>query len=162
MTLLELALSHQGKDYLEGWQDCYTAIQNLYKDYCDLILTDYARPHLWYMNPEMQFMDKLYTVEGFEQISSNPSNIKVGDLLIMQMGRTDTGNHLAVYVGGNKIYHHLTNLKSAVSEYDNKWRTRVSKVIRHDKVTRKIEGRPLPVIPKIPYATRVKLAGGEP
>ncbi|ASV43938.1 tail protein [Pseudoalteromonas phage KB12-38] len=160
MTLLELALTHQGKQYLEGWQDCFTAIKDVYQEYAELTLTDYSRPHLWFMNPQLNLLEEHYQEQGFDDVGDNPNAIKVGDLLLMRMGRTNTHNHLAVYVGGNRIYHHLTDLKSVVCEYDHKWRTRVSKVLRHPQVTKKIENQPLPTINKVPYGVRVKLSGG--
>lgn len=159
-TLLEVSFDHQGKEFMEGWQDCYTLVQQLFKDYCGLELKDYSRPVRWYLHPEFKFMEKLYTVEGFKFVGDNPNSVMVGDVLLMKMGRTATPNHTAIYVGGNKILHHLTGMKSILVEYDPTWRLRVSHVLKHPTVTRHIESRPSPTLNELPQAVKAKLAGG--
>lgn len=159
MTLLELALSHQGKPYLNGWQDCFTSVKELYKAYANLDLVDYARPDDWFMAPEFNFFEELASVEGFVDATDNPNDIRVGDLLFFKMGRTTKDNHIAIYVGGNKIFHHLTDQNSIVVEYDHTWRRRVSRVTRHPVITKHIENAAPPIIRHLPAKIRTKLQG---
>lgn len=159
-TLIEIATALQGKEFVEGWQDCFTAVCDLFSEYCDLEIKQYSRPRLWFMNPELNFMDKLYQEEGFIEVSDNPNAAKVGDVLFMRMGRADCSNHLGVYVGGNKIYHHLTDQKSLLVDYDQKWRSRVVRIARHDQVNRKVEGNVKPIIMEVPYGVKAKIAWG--
>ena len=159
MTLIELALTYQGKAFKEGWQDCMTTASNLYTEYAGLAIRDYARPSLWYMHPQFDFVDQFCTQEGFVQVTSNPNAARVGDLIVMSLGRTTVANHMGVYVGGNKILHHLTGLKSVVEEYTPRWRSRVMGIYRHPQVTKKIEGSQVNVVEHLPYGLRVKLNG---
>lgn len=149
---------YSGIEFEEGWQDCYTLAQTVYADILGLQLRDYARPSRWYMLPEFDFFEKLFPLEGFFTVSTNANDVRIGDALLMGMGRTEVANHVAIYVGRGQILHHLTGQKSRLEAYSPKWRTRVMRVVRHPKAESVFEGIPAEKIIQMSFVDRKNLA----
>lgn len=147
-----------GIEFEEGWQDCYTLARMVYADVLGIQLRDYARPTYWYLLPDFDFFEKLFSREGFHTVSTNPNDVRIGDALLMGMGRTEVANHVAIYVGRGQILHHLTGQKSRLEAYTPRWRTRVMRVVRHPKSETVFEGIPAEQIQQLSFIERQRLA----
>jgi cell wall-associated NlpC family hydrolase len=56
-----------------------------------------------------------YNVNGFVQVET----LQVGDSLVYENGLPSLGNHVGVYLGENKILHHIPNKLSSIDLLDN-------------------------------------------
>lgn len=149
-----------GIEFEEGWQDCYTLAKSFYTEVLGIDLKDYARPSHWYLLPEFNFFERLFEREGFRTVSTNANDVRIGDALLMGIGRSTVANHIAIYVGRGQILHHMTGQKSRLEAYTPRWRTRVLRVIRHPKSEVVFEGIPAEKIIQMSYADRKNLASG--
>jgi len=122
--------NYLGKHYVAGLQDCFSVVVSFYKDQFEVEITNYARPTGWESYPEFDFFNKLYAAEGFDCPTNNPNDLRFGDVLLMGV-LSESINHCAVYLGQNKILHHLSTGFSTIDEYSYQWQRRVVKVLRH-------------------------------
>lgn len=145
MLLYEHAERLQGKTYISGWSDCFTLVRELFQNFANIEIKDYSRPFGWHLTNKFNFFDTLHQKEGFTPLNISPLNIQLGDVLVIQLGRSVTNNHVAVYIGRNKILHHLEGGLSAIEEYTPKWQHRVQYVLRHPKMVEalSIEYKPI-------------------
>lgn len=125
------AYKYVGTPYEEGLHDCYTLAQRFYLQECGLALKNYARPQHWHMSDRFDFFSSKFQTEGFYNTGNTPHHVRVGDALLMGIGDTQVLNHVAIYVGANKILHHLHGDIARVDCYTDRWRYRVKQVIRH-------------------------------
>jgi len=119
-----------GKPYAEGYQDCYTLAQKYYLQQFNIQLTNYARPNNWHHVTGFNLFDRFFEAEGFQDTGNNAHNVKVGDALLINIARSACTNHVAIYVGQNKILHHLQGQNSKMEPYSDRWRFRVKRVLR--------------------------------
>ena len=107
------------RPFRHGVTDCYSAIQDWYLQERNIeLLPGPPREWGWWSKGSSLYTDN-FKAAGFRRIDR--SEVRRGDVLLMQI-RSPTPNHGGVYVGGGKIYHHLSSLEP----YDP---TRVSGVV---------------------------------
>jgi len=147
-----------GERYQTGFNDCYTLVQRYFSARFGLELTNYARPTNWYMLKELDFFNKFFAKEGFEDTGCSSNHVRKGDVLLINLLKSPCDNHVAVYVGNNKILHHLQGQRSQVEEYSYKWRLRVSKVLRHPIVLMGIESKTITTLEsQLPPMVRMRI-----
>lgn len=148
---------YTGKHYEAGIQDCFTLVREVYSDFLEVELTNYARPTGWEAHPEFNFFEQLYAAEGFECPTNNVNDLREGDCLLMAVASTKV-NHVAMYIGKNQILHHLLRRSSVIEPYSFTWKNRVRKVLRHKNREAKLcrEGSQLTDL--LPEHLRLRLA----
>lgn len=149
---------YAGRPYIDGIQDCFSLAQRFYQDTCGLEVRSYARPQHWHLVGRFDFFSQLFPREGFYDTGNSCHRVRVGDALLMAIGRTEVNNHVAIYVGQNKILHHLRDSISRVDPYNDRWRYRVRAVLRHPVVEQTLHTLELGVADKLP--AQVKFRGG--
>ena len=118
-----------GRNFAYGILDCYTLLQDYFKINCDLILRDYE--HEW------EFWEKgqhLYT-ENFEKegfIRVTDGSLQLHDIVLMNI-RSNITNHAGIYLGNDKILHHLAGRLSCREMYGSYYRQYTTHTIRHEK-----------------------------
>ena len=118
-----------GRNFAYGILDCYTLLQDYFKINCDLILRDYE--HEW------EFWEKgqhLYT-ENFEKegfIRVTDGSLQLHDIVLMNI-RSNITNHAGIYLGNEKILHHLAGRLSCREMYGSYYRQYTTHTIRHEK-----------------------------
>jgi proteasome lid subunit RPN8/RPN11 len=118
-----------GRNFAYGILDCYTLLQDYFKINCNLILRDYE--HEW------EFWEKgqhLYT-ENFEKegfIRVTDGSLKLHDIVLMNI-RSNITNHAGIYLGNEKILHHLAGRLSCREMYGSYYRQYTTHTIRHEK-----------------------------
>lgn len=118
----------KGREFKEGYLDCYDSFRDFYR-LAGLEMKDYS-PNDGFRIPDWHkaegvsspFTDNIES-EGFIQVSSL-SDLIPGDVIFSLLG-SHIPNHASVYVGENKIFHHLPGKLSGVEtlrEYFIKFR----------------------------------------
>ena len=123
-----------GRPYEQGIVDCFTVVQDFYKDKYQILVRNYARPANWAGVPGLDFFTDKFEAEGFEDTGNSAHRVRYGDVLMMHIAGSEVVNHVAIYVGRQKILHHLEGRLSEVVDYSPRWRNRVVKVVRHNQI----------------------------
>lgn len=125
-----------GKTFIHGSVDCYGLVREFYKKEFDLDLTNYARSDFWWNNGENLYMEN-FKKEGFYLLNDSDEP-QFGDLYLIALNAS-VACHAAIYIGDNKILHHVINRLSAVDKYRGCWRNWTVARIRH--ISNKKEGK---------------------
>lgn len=120
----------EGRTYEWGKQDCFSIVQDFYRDNFDLQIRDYARPaDFWETGIDMwgnHFRD-----EGFELVDGP---VQIADGFLIAMSDQPFATHAAIFVGDNKILHHYTGQRSVAEPYKGIWRNRTVATVRHRSI----------------------------
>lgn len=114
-------------------QNCYHALRAFFDLNYKIKLTDYPCPTDWWKEGGLDLYAALAEQEGFKAIHDHPTFWRPGDVLIMAIEST-RGNHCAVLLPGNKIFHHLIGQRSLVCSYGGLFRNNLIAVYRHKDV----------------------------
>lgn len=126
-----------GKNYITGFQDCYSVVRDFYSQVFDIHLENYARPDDF----QADGFNLIQTVKNNPEFLSRPLNRNLlveGDVLIFRVA-SDVENHFGVYVGNGLFIHHLIKTKSKEDNLDAKWMRRVTSVLRHSEAPQMTE-----------------------
>lgn len=119
-----------GRNYCYGTFDCYTLLRDYYKQEYDIDLGEWERDEDPWMNEEGYFERKASEI-GFQKINGTP---KKGDIFLIQMG-TNGADHVAIYVGDDKILHHINSRLSNTDIYGGSyWQMHTLSHWRHKDV----------------------------
>lgn len=121
-----------GKQFIWGSQDCYTIIQDFYKDNFNIDLTNYARPEDFWRGGLNLYYDN-YHKEGFSLVHDPIDKMRVGDVMLIALD-ADLPNHAAIYVGRGQILHHFYNQLSIMEGIRKLYRDRCMAILRHKDV----------------------------
>lgn len=102
-----------GRRYLHGVHDCYSLLRSFYLNIFGIKLGDYERSDGWWNTPQDLYADN-YEREGFYPIDQQKA--RFGDVILFSIEGQKI-SHCGVYLGNNKILHHLRGRKSQVVEY---------------------------------------------
>ena len=150
-----------GHKYEQGIVDCYSLVRDFYKERYQIEITNYARPKDWAKDDNLDFFTDKFQTEGFIDTGNSPHKVRFGDVLMMRIVGSEVVNHVAIYVGRQKILHHLEGRLSEVVDYSDRWRYRVVNVVRHPEVEKLTDSVALSNLHKgLPIHLRKKLRGG--
>jgi proteasome lid subunit RPN8/RPN11 len=137
------------RPFVHGVHDCYALVRDYFAT-LGIGLRDYARTYGWW--DEAQGPD-LYRAnferEGFVMIEPGPMDrvklavLQANDLILMNI-RAQRENHMAVYLGGGVIMHHLIGTASRREAYQEFYQRRTTAILRHESFMKKPEeqGKP--------------------
>jgi len=123
----------EGMEFDIGTQNCYTILRSFYKDNYDIELTDYAGPTDWWSGG-LELYQRLASSEGFNPVHCHPQDWKPGDVFLMALGGSSTGNHIGILLDNGKILHHLYGQRSLVTSYGGAFRNATVGVYRHEQL----------------------------
>lgn len=116
-----------------GVRDCLDLFRDFYFDNFGIVITNYARPSNWSSEAD-SLIRQMYEREGFEMISDwKLKDLRPADVLCMAIGESEP-NHMAVYVGDNKVVHHLWGRLSSVDPFRDFFLSSTCFVLRHHDV----------------------------
>lgn len=115
-----------GRPFIHGVSDCWSTCRDFYRQN-GLILPDYERKNEWWKNGGNLY-EELFTETGF--IPVEDGEFLYGDFLLMNIG-SRVCNHAAIYVGNNRIIHHLSGRLSEKAIYGDFYRKRTRFHLRH-------------------------------
>lgn len=117
-----------GREWSHGVLDCYSLIRDWYARERGLRLPDFDRRDEWWLRGENLYTEH-FREAGFDQI--DPEDIQDGDVILMQVASPVT-NHGGVYIGDNRIIHHVQGRLSSRDNYSGFWRSKTTHVLRHE------------------------------
>ncbi len=124
-----------GRSFHHGILDCYTLLEDYYQRTLGVTLPRFARQDNWWVpdaNHQVQDLyNSQYAQAGFVEVNGPPA---VHDVLLMQV-RSDVLNHAAIYLGDNKLLHHLHSRLSCEDVWGGYWQRHTGKVLRHSSQT---------------------------
>lgn len=114
-----------GRPFLHGLFDCYTLIRDYYKKEFNVYLpTNMQRNWEWWLQGDNLYLDsaKYY---GFEEVRE----LKIHDVIIMKVA-SPVPNHGAIYIGDNKILHHMAGRFSTIQKLTSSLKQKISVIYR--------------------------------
>lgn len=133
-----------GRPFVHGVWDCWAACEAYYNRYHGLEFPRYDRKDRWWEEKETtSFYEECHEAAGFYRVTGDP---RLGDLIIMQIGRSYHPNHAGVYLGeidqfeDRKLFgktlmlHHMYDKKSDIIVYGGQWHQRTRMILRNDEV----------------------------
>lgn len=117
-----------GKQFVHGETDCYSLVRDFYKNEFDIELTNYARSDNWWNCGQDLYMQN-FKKEGF-YLLGDLDEPQFGDLYLIAF-QASVACHAAIYVGENKVLHHVVNRLSKVDRYQGYLRNWTVARIRH-------------------------------
>jgi len=124
-----------GRKFAYGILDCFTLVEDYYRDVCDIILKvpqwnkDNGYEWEFWDQGKNYYVDN-YEVNGFKRVTDG--TLKPHDSILMNI-RAPISNHCAIYIGNDKILHHLAGRLSCREMYGQYYRQYTTHVIRHEK-----------------------------
>jgi cell wall-associated NlpC family hydrolase len=114
-------------------RDCYELGRDFFRDNFGIELTPYARPHDWSADRH-DLIRQLHEREGFRMLPDwTAKDIRPADVFCLAIGSSNP-NHFAIYVGDNKLLHHLRGRFSSVEPYRDFYRNSTTFLLRHPDV----------------------------
>lgn len=127
----DTVLDYVGRPYMYGVMDCYSLVVDYYDREFDIKLDFMPQnriPFFW--EEGMPLMEDSFDHLGFVRLGTG-SIPEVGDLFVMQCG-SKVANHVAIYIGDDKILHHSHNRLSCRVPYSGGyWQHHTVHHLRH-------------------------------
>lgn len=123
-------MPYVGRPYIFGTFDCYSLTADFYKREFRIQLDGFHHLRIdnWWTKGRDLIEDN-WRSQGFVPVTDG--SFKEGDVLTFAMDST-MANHLAVYVTGDIILHHLMNRLSRRETFGPYWMTRMKHHLRHN------------------------------
>ena len=116
-----------GRTYISNITDCYEMVRSYYYQTYGITLMAIPREwDFWEQEPNM-VLDK-YKEAGFKEVLID--DMEVGDLVVLRLPM-DYINHLGVYIGDDKLIHHLHD-RLSIEDSVPRWRSRIVKVLHYN------------------------------
>lgn len=115
-----------GRVFEIGKQDCFGLMKEFYKEELNIDLKNYNRDSSWEEAKESLF-DKHFEKEGFVKVD----DLKKYDCILFKFKKKIFSDHIAIYMGDNKILHHPINGFSKIDFYGEQYKRLTNYTIRH-------------------------------
>lgn len=120
---------YEGRPFLHGLFDCYTLVKDYYRKTFNIFLpTNIQRTWEWWLQGENLYLDNARNY-GFVE----SKDIQIHDVLIMKLN-SDVPNHAAIYIGNNKILHHVCGRFSTTEEMTSFYKHNTAVIYRNTKI----------------------------
>lgn len=103
-----------GLDFKHGIRDCYSLIRSFYfngfeRDGIKIksMIKEMPRNDRWWEENHENMYVSNFQSAGFEEVDLNLNSLKIGDILMIRIGKTKSINHAGIYVGNGWMLHHL-------------------------------------------------------
>lgn len=116
-----------GRSFSHGILDCYTLVQDYYRQEVGIELPYFERRDGWWDIPGVSLYMDNFAACGFVPVKGP---LQVGDVILMQI-RSLEPNHAAVYIGDGQILHHFMGRLSSRDVYDGYWQEHTRIAIRY-------------------------------
>jgi proteasome lid subunit RPN8/RPN11 len=116
-----------GREFTHGVLDCYSLVQDFYREKFNIELPNYDRADEWWKKGQDLYMVH-FQEAGFDPIDA--SEIQAGDVLLMQI-HSKVVNHAAIYLGGDLMLHHAMNRLSCREVWGGWWKKNTRLVVRY-------------------------------
>lgn len=122
-------VDYVGRPYIFGTFDCYSLVADYYRQEFNIHLPGFSglRIDQWWRKGHDVIGDN-WKSQNF--VSVQDGVFEAGDVIGLAMN-SDVVNHVAIYVGGDIILHHLVNRLSRRETFGPYWLSRVRLHLRH-------------------------------
>lgn len=118
-----------GRPYVYGSFDCWSLVVDYLKRQHGIELgNNYPRLKDFWLNDETNFFDKCFAAENLTQVDDE---LQEGDVLMFQTDASGHANHVGVYIGEDKILHHIAGRLSTIDIYGGYWKKHTIRHLRH-------------------------------
>jgi len=115
-----------GQAFELGTSDCYSLIQDFYKNEYNIILNNYIRnDNVFKLNPDI--VRENYIKEGFIEIQYK--DLQIGDGMVF--GLTKTSPHIGIFIGNNLFLHFPSEKYSTAQFITDSWKKQIIFCARH-------------------------------
>ncbi|MFW5407750.1 C40 family peptidase [Pectobacterium brasiliense] len=121
-------LEIKGRPFVHGVWDCYGLIRDWYQRERGITLLNFEREDEWWKNGGDLYRDH-YAEAGFYR---HDGPLLPGDVVVMQY-MSDVPNHAGVYIGDEKMLHHLYGQRAGIVPYGGFWQERTILTLRYSK-----------------------------
>lgn len=108
---------YKGKFYIYKESDCFTLIRDFYKNELSIEIPNYEYDENWWHTGANLYIENMEDA-GFEKVELE--NIIPNDIILIRLGTKDPC-HAAIYLGCEKILHHVVNRLSTVEDFSGYW-----------------------------------------
>ena len=115
-----------GRCFVHGVLDCYSLVRDWYRQEMKINLPDFNREDFWWQKGQNLYLENFEKV-GFKKIEGP---LQTGDAILMQIS-SPVPNHAAIYLGRDKIIHHVQNRLSCRDIYGGFWKKNTSMFLRY-------------------------------
>jgi len=117
---------YENRPFLHGLFDCYTLVRDYYKNNFGIYLpTNIQRNWEWWNSGENLYLENAKK-SSFEEVN----DIKKHDVLIIKIS-SPVPNHAAIYLGANKILHHMAGRFSTIQDLTFSFKQKISVIYRN-------------------------------
>ena len=116
-----------GRTWIWGKHDCWSLITDYFLEKKQIKLKFWPRPKNLKEFANNPYFEKVLTESGFKKVDND---IQINDILLME-GIYDKLNHVALYIGDQRIFHHNIKQLSCREIYDLKYIQATKKVYRY-------------------------------
>lgn len=118
-----------GRPFLHGLFDCYTLVKDYFKrNFNQILPTNLQRNWEWWNTGSNLYLEHAANY-GFEEVH----DIKKHDLLVMSL-TSPVPNHGAIYLGDNKILHHVAGRFSTIENFGSVYKHKLSVILRNKNI----------------------------
>ena len=115
-----------GRQFSYGVLDCCTLVKDYYKEELNIDFKCYQGEVEWWDKGENRYLDN-YEEQGFVVVTDE---LKLHDVFLIQLV-SPVPNHAAIYIGNDKILHHVQGRMSNREVYGGYWRKHTTHRLRH-------------------------------
>lgn len=116
-----------GRTWAHGVLDCFSIIRDYYREELGIEVPDFPRDHEWWLKGQNLYFEN-FEKAGFVEVPK--ASIQRHDVALMQI-MSPVANHGAIYLGDNKILHHLSRRLSTRDVWSGYYQRNTIKVLRH-------------------------------
>lgn len=109
-----------GREWKWQIQDCWSLIEDWYKEKKDIKLRSWDRPKSPKEFSKKPLFEYGLPLTGFIELDENVDT-QIGDVLLMDTTNTGILDHVALYIGDQTILQHCVKRLSSRETYDQKW-----------------------------------------
>ncbi len=118
----------EGRPYLYGVWDCWTLVQDYYRQRLGIRLDGQVYEPRW-AECRKDYIRARYAAAGF--VAVPPAQLAAHDVLALQGEGLGPATHLAVYLGDSRLLHQPANQLSRQGIYGGHWQRCTTLVLRH-------------------------------
>ena len=132
-----------GRQFIHGLWDCWGACSEYFKRYHNLSFPKFDREDCWWEDKDHESLyEKNFESAGFYKVN----DLRPGDMVVMQIGKSYHPNHAGIYLGdvesfegetvrgGPFMFHHLYGRKSEICVFGGQWEQRTRMILRHKEI----------------------------
>lgn len=127
------SMDYVGRPYIVGVFDCYSLVVDYYAREFGIKLNSYPRIDNWF-RLGMNMFEENFKSEGFGLLLDEEP--RAGDVFLIHSG-SSIPNHVAIYLGEEKILHHTHGRLSCRDIYGGYWEKHTSHHLRNNLVSSK-------------------------